>query len=95
MRKLFLLSAAATMATAFPMPVQADPPGRGPTAEVLAFCNEQVAADPSLKLGTCVSYFITSDEGYLTQYCHYLDDHGLLDQNGITFAECVVGIRAD
>jgi hypothetical protein len=91
MGKLFLLCAAATMTAAFPIPAQANPPGRDPAPEVLSFCQEQVALDPTLDLGTCMSYFLSGDEGYLTQFCHYLDDHGLLD--GSTFAQCVVGIR--
>ena len=93
MRKLILLCAATAMATAAPVPVQADPPGRGTPAEILAFCQEQVDLDPSLTLGTCVSFFISSDEGFLTQFCHYLQDHDQLD--GLTFAQCVTQIRED
>jgi hypothetical protein len=96
MRKLFLLSAAATMAAAVPVnPVQASPPGRDPAPVVLAFCQEQMAADPSLSLGTCMSYFLSGGPGYLTQFCHYLDDTGQLDQQGLTFDECVREIRKD
>jgi hypothetical protein len=93
MQKLILLCAAATMAAAIPAPIQADPPGRSPPPEVLAFCQEQVGLDPTLDLGTCVSFFLSSDEGFLTQFCHYLQDHDQLD--GLTFAQCVRQIRAD
>lgn len=87
MRKLTMLIAATAMTTAAPAPVQADPPGRGSAAEIQAFCRYQMSLDPTLTLGTCMSYFISGDEGYLTQFCHYLDDNDLLD--GETFAECV------
>jgi hypothetical protein len=93
MQKLILLCAAATMAAAIPAPIQANPPGRSPPPEVLAFCQEQVGLDPTLDLGTCVSFFLSSDEGFLTQFCHYLQDHDQLD--GLTFDQCVRQIRAD
>jgi hypothetical protein len=93
MQKLILLCAAATMALSIPAPAQANPPGRSPPPEVLAFCQEQVGLDPTLDLGTCVSFFLSSDEGFLTQFCHYLQDHDQLD--GLTFAQCVRQIRAD
>jgi hypothetical protein len=94
MYKLMSLAAASAMAIALPgTPAQADTPG-APGAwwaqQALPFCEAQVAADPTLKLGTCMSYFVTSDTGYLTQFCQYLDDTGQLDQNGITFSECVL-----
>jgi hypothetical protein len=88
MRKLIMLCSAATVAAATPVVVQADPPGRDPAPEVLAFCQEQVALDPTLSIGTCMSYFLAGDEGYLTQFCHYLQDHGQLGDG--TFEECVV-----
>lgn len=91
MHKLIMICAAATIATVTPVSVQADPPGRDPAPEVLAFCQYQVSLDPSLKLGTCMSYFLSSDEGYLTQFCHYLQDTDQLD--GLTFDECVRDIR--
>jgi len=87
MRKLILLCAATAMAAAAPIPAQADPPGRDSAAEILAFCQEQVDLDPNLTLGTCVSFFISSDVGFLTQFCHYLQDHDLLD--GESFSQCV------
>ena len=93
MRKLMMLFAAATMAAVAPVSVQADPPGRDPAPEVLAFCQYQVSLNPSLTLGTCMSYFLSGDEGYLTQFCHYLQDNGLLGDT--TFAECVREIRQD
>lgn len=91
MRKLIMLCSAATMVAATPVTVQADPPGRDPAPEALAFCQEQVALDPSLKLGTCMSYFLSGDEGFLTQFCHYLQDHGELGD--LTFSQCVREIR--
>jgi hypothetical protein len=91
MHKLILLCAAATMALSIPAPAQAEAPGAWPAQQALPFCQEQVAQDPTLKLGVCMSYFVTSDEGNLTQFCHYLDDHGLLGDS--TFAQCVRGIR--
>lgn len=91
MRKLIMLCAATTMATAIPGPVQADPPGRGSPAEVLAFCQEQVGLDPSLSLGTCVSFFLSGDEGFVAQFCRYLQDHNQLD--GATFDQCVRELR--
>ena len=87
MRKLIMLTAAATMAAATPVSVQADPPGRDPAPEVLAFCHYQMTLDPTLKLGKCMSYFLSGDPGYLTQFCHYLEDNDLLD--GESFAQCV------
>lgn len=96
MRNPFLLGAAAMMAAAVPVaPAHAAPPGRDPAPVVLAFCQEQVAADPTLNLGTCMSYFLAGGPGYLTQFCHYLDDTGQLDQQGLTFDECVREIRQD
>lgn len=93
MSKVILLFAAATAAVPFASPVQADPPGRDPAPEVLAFCQTQVAADPSLSLGTCMSYFLSGNEGFLTQFCQYLQDH---DQLGnLTFDQCVREIRED
>lgn len=97
MRKLILLSAAVAMTMA-PMPIQADPqpnPGddQGRNAELLAFCEYQMTLDSSLTLGTCMSYFVSGDEGYLTQFCRYLQDHDQL--GGLTFSECVREIRQD
>jgi hypothetical protein len=91
MRKLIMLSAAAAMAAAIPVPIQADPPGRETPAEVLAFCQEQVALDPTLTLGTCVSFFLSGDEGFIAQFCHFLQDHNELD--GATFDQCVREFR--
>ena len=93
MRKLIMLCAAATMTASIPVSVQADPPGRDPAPQVLAFCQDQVSLDPTLKLGTCMSYFLSGDEGFLAQFCHYLQDHDLLD--GLTFDQCVREIRQD
>jgi hypothetical protein len=93
MRKLIMLCAAATMAMSLPVPAQAEAPGGEPAQQALPFCQAQVAADPTLKLGVCMSYFVTSDTGYLTQYCHYLDDTGELDQLGITFSNCILYFR--
>jgi hypothetical protein len=93
MRKLIMFIAATTMATAMPVPVQADPPGRDPAPEVLAFCQYQVSLDPSLSLGECMSYFLSGGPGYLTQFCHYLQDNGLLGD--VTFDQCVREIRQD
>lgn len=93
MHKLIIICAAATLATAAPAPVQADPPGRDPAPEVLAFCQYQVSLNPSLSLGTCMSYFLSGDQGYLTQFCHYLQDTDQLD--GLTFDQCVREIRQD
>jgi hypothetical protein len=76
-----------------PVPAQAEAPGGEPAQQALPFCQAQVAADPTLKLGVCISYFVTSDTGYLTQYCHYLDDTGELDQLGITFSDCILYFR--
>ena len=67
--------------------LQADPPGRDPAPQVLAFCQYQVSLDPSLTLGTCMSYFLSGDQGYLTQFCHYLQDNDLLD--GESSDQCV------
>jgi hypothetical protein len=89
MRNLILLCAAGTMSMAMPAPVQADPPGRMSAAEAQAFCQYQMSLDPSLKLGVCMSYLLSGDEGYLTQYCHYLDSIGELDAEGISFSDCV------
>lgn len=94
MRKPILLCVAAAMAIPLPVaPAQADTPG-APGAwwaqQALPFCEEQMANDPTLKLGVCMAYFVTSDTGYLTQFCHYLEDTGQLDQQGITFDECVL-----
>ena len=93
MRKPILLLAASTMAASFPIPVQADPPGRDPAPEVLAFCQYQMSLDPSLSLGNCMSYFLSGGPGYLTQYCRYLDDNGLLGD--LTFDQCVREIRKE
>jgi hypothetical protein len=93
MRKLILLCAAVTMTVSIPAPAQAEAPGGEPAQQALPFCQQQVAADPTLHLGVCMSYFVTSNEGYLTQFCHYLDDTGQLDELGLTFAQCVRGIR--
>jgi hypothetical protein len=96
MRNFAMLIAAATMATAAPIAaLHADPgspgaPGAWWAQEALPFCQEQVSLDPNLSLGTCMSYFVTSDTGYLTQFCHYLDDQGILQEQGITFDECVI-----
>jgi hypothetical protein len=91
MHKLILLAAGAAMALPGSTPGQANPPGRDPAPVVLAFCQEQVALDPTLSLGTCMSFFLSGDEGFLTQFCHYLQDHGQLD--GLTFEQCVREIR--
>jgi hypothetical protein len=96
MRMPIMLFAAASMAAAVPIPVQADPPGRDPAPVVLAFCQEQVSLDPSLSLGTCMSYFLSGGPGYLTQFCHYLADNGLLGDWGFdSFTQCVVEIRQE
>lgn len=89
MRKLMMLIATAAMAMPMTMttPARADPPGRDPAPEELAFCQEQVALDPTLNLGTCMSYFLSGEEGYLTQFCHYLQDHDQLGDT--TVSECV------
>jgi hypothetical protein len=94
MRKLMMLCAAATMATTIPaMPVQAASPGGEPAQDALPFCQEQVALNPALPLGVCMSYFVTSDTGYLTQYCHFLDDTGQLDEMNLTFSDCILYFR--
>lgn len=90
MRRLTMLSAAAMMATTAPVHAQTPQQpsqDQGRNAELIAFCQYQMALDPSLTLGTCMSYFVSGDEGYLTQFCHYLQDHNLLGD--ATFAQCV------
>lgn len=95
MRKLILIFAAAVATAALAAtPAVANPgspgaPGAWWAQDALPFCQAQVAENPGLKLGACMAYFVTSDTGYLTQFCHYLDDQGILDENGITFDECV------
>lgn len=90
MRKLILLCAAASIAVPVAAPVRADPPGRFTAAEAQAFCE---ASFPDVPLGECMSYLLSSDTGYLTHFCLYLQATGQLDQLGITFSECVVYFR--
>ncbi|HEX3676652.1 MAG TPA: hypothetical protein VHU79_04575 [Sphingomicrobium sp.] len=89
MRKLILLCAAGTMATAMPAALRADPPGRGSAADARAFCEYQISLNPSLTLGECMSYLLSGEEGYLTQYCQYLENIGELQTEGLSFSECV------
>lgn len=90
MRRLFLMVAAATMAIPVSTPVQADPPGRWPAAQAMEFCQAEY---PDVPLGNCMSYLISSDTGYLTHFCLYLQATGQLDELGITFSDCVTYFR--
>lgn len=90
MRKLILLTAAAAMAIPMSAPVKADPPGRSTPAQAMAYCQ---ANFPDAPLGECVSFQLSSDTGFLTHYCLYLEGSGQLDELGLTFSDCVVLFR--
>jgi hypothetical protein len=93
MRTFILLAAASAMAVPLSAPAQADPPGRDPAPQVLAFCQYQVSLDSTLSLGKCMSFFLSGDEGFLTQFCRYLQDQNQLGD--LTFDQCVREIRTD
>ena len=90
MRRLFLLFAAASMALPVSSPAPADPPGRWPAAQSIAFCQAQF---PDVPLGQCLSYLISGDEGFLTHFCLYLQATGQLGD--MTLSECVESFHQD
>jgi len=77
------------------MPAQAEAPGAWPAQDALAYCRALQESEPDVSLGHCMSFFVTSNTGNLTQTCIYFDVTGQLDEFGITFAECVRLIRAE
>jgi len=84
------ISAAATPAA--PVIAQATPP-QGANAEVIALCYDLLASgefSDALNLGQCMSFNLTSDQGFSTQFCHYLRGEGLLEDAGFEdYDDCI------
>lgn len=84
------ISAAATPAA--PAMAQATP-AQGANAEVIALCYDLLASgefSDTLNLGQCMSFNVTSDQGFSTQFCHYLRGEGLLEDAGFEdYDDCI------
>ena len=67
----------------------------GANAELLDFCYGLIASGvyPSLNLGECMSYNLTSDAGFKTHFCDLLRETGPLGDYGYTsYSDCVRNI---
>lgn len=61
-----------------------------------AICDGVVAADPNANFGECMSFLFSADQGFFGAHlCDYLLELGVLENQGITFSECVRNFRQD
>jgi hypothetical protein len=81
MKKLMLSLGAIALSTApvaVPTPAVADP-GKGPAADVQAFCADYVQYDPSYTFGECVGILRSDDSAGAAKFCLQLKKLGLLE----------------
>lgn len=68
-------------------------PQRGANAELIEFCRALIASGEfadTLNLGQCMSFNLTPEQGFSTQFCHYLRGEDLLDDAGFEdYDDCV------
>ena len=83
------LAAPAVAAPAAPPPTSNN---QGANAELLEFCAELIESGefPALVLGECMSFNITSYEGFKAHLCDYIRSNGLWGDFGVTsYSDCV------
>lgn len=69
-------------------------PSQGENAELLAFCYELIESGdfPGLNLGECMSFNRTvGGPGFKAHLCDYFRESGILEEAGVTYAECIRG----
>lgn len=98
MKAVRLLTMAAIGAACLLSPVApavAAPSGsnnQGANAELLDFCYGLIASGifPSLTLGECMSYNLSSDAGFKAHFCDFLRETGAFGDYGYTsYSDCV------
>ncbi len=87
-----LLAISATAVAAAPAASSAHPANR----QVQDFCHALIASGtyPTLNLGECVSFNVTSDQGFVTKFCDFLrETDGYADYGFTSFSDCVRSSR--
>lgn len=95
--RLVMLAAlvASSMGSPLPAAPAAPPPtsnNQGANAELLQFCAELIQSGefPALVLGECMSFNITSYQGFKAHLCDYIRSNDLWDEFGVTsYSDCV------
>ena len=83
------MTAPAVAAPAAPPPTSNN---QGANAELLEFCADLIDSGefPALVLGECMSFNITSYEGFKSHLCDYIRSNDLWEDFGVTsYSDCV------
>lgn len=95
-RTLMAIALAANSLTAPLFGAPAAPPptsnNQGANTELLQFCADLIESGefPALVLGECMSFNITSYEGFKSHLCDYIRSNDLWEDYGVTsYSDCV------
>ena len=95
-RSMMILASFASSLTAPALAAPAAPPptsnNQGANAGLLQFCADLIESGefPALVLGECMSFNITSYQGFKAHLCDYIRANDLWDDFGVTsYSDCV------
>jgi hypothetical protein len=93
---VLLASCVNTPALAAPAAPPPTSKNQGADAELLQFCADLIEGGefPALVLGECMSFNITSYQGFKAHFCDYIRSNDLWDDFGVTsYSDCIRNVE--